>query len=180
MDNQIIIIALFSVIVILLLLIVFGLVAYVFFFNQKESAPSQPQITQPLDKETLKELMSQSVKGEKKIVALCNVCERELEEQDHFEIDKLHFCKEHYNVYIKNEWTEISNQRTTADTPEAGIYIYNFQKNLWGTERIPSFIVCEYKIDINTDQIETYVKLNVIDKMATQLEERLKQSRVVQ
>ncbi len=180
MDNQVLIIALFSVIVMLLLLIVFGLAAYIFFYGKADQDKKETPPQQILDKETLKEIMSQTNKNEKKIVALCNVCETELEEQDHFEIDNLHFCKEHYNIFIKNEWSEISNQKTTADTPEAGIYIYNFQRDLWHSEKIPSFIVCEYKIDVNTDQIETYVKLNVIDKMATQLEERLKQSRVVQ
>lgn len=183
MDNQIIIIALFSIIIFLLLTIVIGLVFFIF-YNKKSQQQSEQKILEnklgPISKETIKELVKESNTNEKKIVALCSVCEKDLEEENHFEIDNIHFCKEHYNFYIKNDWEEISNQRTTADTPEAGIYIYNFQKDLWKNEKIPSFIVCEYKIDVNTDQIETYVKLNVIKKLASQLEERLNQSKVMQ
>lgn len=181
-NNQILIIALFSVIIFLLLTIIIGLFAFIFFNKIKKDKNEEPIHTKPnvFDKETFKELVKQSQPSDKKIAGICGVCEKEIAEEDHFEIDKIHFCKEHYNIYIKNEWQEISNQRTTAETPEAGIYIYNFQKSLWKNEKIPSFIVCEYKIDVNTDQIETYVKLTVLKYMAPKLEERLNQSKVLQ
>lgn len=181
-NNQILIIALFSVIIFLLLTIIIGLFAFIFFNKLKKDRPNEQINSKPevFDKETFKELVKQSQPSEKKIAGICGICEKEMAEEDHFEIDNIHFCKEHYNTYIKNEWQEISNQRTTADTPEAGIYIYNFQKSLWQNEKIPSFIVCEYKIDVNTDQIETYVKLTVLKNMASKLEERLNQSKVLQ
>ena len=183
-NNQIVIIALFSVIIFLLLTIIIGLFAFIFFnkIKKNQTIGTKNKIDTPVvfNKETFKELIKEAQPTDKKIAGLCGICEKELAEEDHFEIDNIHFCKEHYNLYIKNDWQEISDQRTTADTPEAGIYIYNFQRSLWQNEKVPSFIVCEYKIDVNTDQIETYVKLTVLKNMAPQLEERLNQSKVLQ
>ncbi len=146
----------------------------VFIFSQRNNKEIAQEISTP-DKTSQ---VIPPVNG-KNIVGICSICEKELNEETHFEIDSIHLCKDHYNTYIKNNWVEICNQRTTADTPEAGVYIYNFQKKLWKNEQVPSFILCEYKIDIETDNIETYVRLNVLKDMATDLKERLERNKVM-
>ncbi|MDD0854653.1 hypothetical protein HBN50_16185 [Halobacteriovorax sp. GB3] len=105
---------------------------------------------------------------------VCSICEHEFCQKCIKEIDKLHLCPEHFQLYIDHKWVPITNQLTTADTPEAGVYIYNFKKKLWDQEQTPSYILNEYKINVDNDYIETYVQLHVKDSDSKDLEERLK------
>ncbi len=174
MIDQGLILILFVLIIFLMILIVSGLGIFIY-YQKKNNQSNQAQPSQSV--QTIQPIPPAN---DKKIVGLCSICEKELTDETHFEIDNIHLCKEHYNTYIKNDWEEITNQRTTADTPEAGVYIYNFQKELWKNEKIPSFILCEYKIDIESDKIETYVKLNVLKNMADILRQRIEKNKVIQ
>jgi hypothetical protein len=175
METSHLLIIVLVVLLVILLLIIGGLVFYI--FQQTKSAKNNTDKKEDSTQEILKSLINKSKEEPKKVVALCAVCEKELAEEDDLEIDKLHFCKEHYDTYIQNKWTSITNQRTTADTPEAGIYIYNFKNDMWNKEQEPCFIQCEYKIDVNNDHIETYVQLYVREEKSEELKRRLESSK---
>ncbi len=125
-----------------------------------------------------KKLFDESRADKEPVVGLCSICEKELVKSDHFETDNLHFCKEHFQTYTENSWEQITNQLTTANTPEAGIYIYNFKQNNWSKNKEPMYIQCEYKIDVTDDHIETYVQLYVIKEKAEKLKELLEKDRL--
>jgi hypothetical protein len=63
---------------------------------------------------------------------------------------------------------------TTPDTPELGLYIYNFKRELWLKKSIPSFVMTHYKINIDNDYIESFIQLNVreddVEKLILELE----------
>lgn len=169
-----VLILLVLIVVILLLLVVIGIMAFVLF--QKIKAPehqSLKEVEKPFGPDDFKKIFEDSKKQSEPILGLCSICEKELTKNDHFEIDNLHFCKEHFQTYTDKKWVAITNQLTTANTPEAGVYIYNFKKNLWEKEKIPTYIQCEYKIDVINDQIETYVQLHVVEEQAEILKNRI-------
>jgi hypothetical protein len=93
--------------------------------------------------------------------ATCAICEQEICEQCIRQINNINFCPEHISTYVSNNWTPITNQRTTPDNPEDGIYIYDFKKDIWLQENVPSYIQTEYKINMDNDFIESFVQLHV-------------------
>lgn len=155
MDNSIIVIALLAIILIALLVFI-GFFAYIIFRKEfKKEEEKDGDITQKIN-----QLLNKN-KTKEKILGLCSICEKELVENDYFNIESLHLCREHFDTYSSNEWIPITNERTTSETPEKGVYIYNFKKNIWKSDKIPTYILCEYKIDVTNDLIETYVQLYV-------------------
>lgn len=174
MDTNTLLIAILLFLLIILILVIVGLVFFVFKLSKKDNSTTSPTESFIKDPATeLKKIFDENRKKEQQILGLCSICEKELYKGDHFEVDHLHFCKVHFETYSANEWVSITNQRTTADTPEAGIYIYNFKKDLWEKEEEPTYILSEYKIDVVSDQIETYVQLYVIKEKEEELKKRI-------
>jgi hypothetical protein len=146
--------------------------------QSKKSKASESQEANNINVENpqkinIKEIIEETKLQSEKTVGICTVCEKTLIEDTHYEIDHLHFCKEHFEFYTKHEWVPITNQKTTADTPEAGVYIYNFKKELWEKEKEPCYIQCEYKIDVTDNHIETYVQLHVRKEKEVELRAKL-------
>ncbi|MFG1487382.1 hypothetical protein [Halobacteriovorax sp. RZ-2] len=168
MDNTVIIIALLVIIAIALFLLI-GVFAFIAF--RKEIQKEETQDGKLTDK--INNLLEKN-KSQEKILGLCSICEKELVENDYFNVDSLHLCRDHFNLYSRHEWVAITNERTTSDTPEKGVYIYNFKKNTWDNDKIPTFILCEYKIDVESDLIETYVQLHVQKEIEDEMRQRLK------
>lgn len=174
MDTNTLLILILLFLVLVLLVAIVGLVIFVFKRSESKSLPTQQVINDPAKE--FKKIFDDNRNKDKKVLGLCNMCEKELYEGDHFEVDHLHLCKEHFDHYTSNEWISITNQKTTAQTPEAGIYIYNFKQELWDKDKEACFIQCEYKIDVTTDQIETYVLLHVLKDRAAELKARLERN----
>lgn len=105
---------------------------------------------------------------------ICLICEQTFCEECLREDENKYFCKDHFKTYTYNKWTQISEIRTTPDTPYEALAIYHFKRHKWLNEKVPSFIVTHYKIDTENDIIESYVQLNVIEKDAENLEKELK------
>jgi len=177
MDTNTLLVILLVFVIFLLLLVIGGLVFYIFmqYSNQKKNdeLPSTTNHTEANQPVNIKEILEEQRLQTEKTVGICSICEKTLIESTHYEIDKLHFCKDHFEYYNKHEWVPITNQRTTADTPEAGVYIYNFKKDLWEKEKEPCYIQCEYKIDVTNNQIETYVQLHVVKDKVKELKAKL-------
>lgn len=98
---------------------------------------------------------------DERAVAICSVCKTALCETCVRQDDNINFCGTHFRTYISNEWVELTSVTTTANEPEKGIHVYHFQEELWNKEKLPTFIVTHYKIDVTDDQIESHVKLMV-------------------
>lgn len=92
---------------------------------------------------------------------MCNICQSHFCEDCVKEHDGLSFCAPHFKLYVSHEWVELENIKTTPETPETAFPIYDFKKELWKEEQTPAIISTHYKINIEIDCIESYVKLLV-------------------
>lgn len=103
-------------------------------------------------------------------VGSCLICEDVFCEQCLIEHDSLYFCKEHFKTFANNKWKQITDVRTTPNTPEDGLYIYHFKRHIWHDKKIPSFVLTHYKINIEEDYIESFIQLNVVEDKAEELQ----------
>ncbi len=94
-------------------------------------------------------------------VASCLICEEVFCASCLVEHESMHFCKEHFRIFANCKWKQITDVRTTPDTPEEGLYIYNFKREIWLDKNIPTFVMTHYKINIENDFIESFIQLNV-------------------
>ena len=168
--NQTVIILL--LIIVILLLVIKGFLLYFFFI--KKSTPATP--FQPPQEEPKKEVKAPTPESNQNALSyceihdkehasgLCGICEKPFCEECLKEHDGLYFCPEHFKLYLSNEWKTITNIRTTPDTPEEGVFVYEMKRETWNDKGLPSFIVTHYKIDVASDAIESYVQLNVLEK----------------
>lgn len=103
-------------------------------------------------------------------VGSCLICEDVFCEQCLIEHDSLYFCKEHFKTFANNKWKQITDVKTTPNTPEDGLYIYHFKRHIWKDKQIPSFVLTHYKINIEEDFIESFIQLNVVEDRAEELQ----------
>ncbi|MDO9184156.1 MAG: hypothetical protein Q7U04_17210 [Bacteriovorax sp.] len=107
-------------------------------------------------------------------VGSCLICEEVFCVDCLVDHESMHFCKEHFRTYANYKWQQITDTRTTPDTPEDGLYIYNFKRDIWLNKNIPSFVMTHYKINIENDYIESFIQLNVriedVTKLSLELE----------
>lgn len=106
-------------------------------------------------------------------VGSCLICEEVFCTDCLVDHESMHFCKEHFRTYANHKWKQITDVRTTPDSPSDGLYIYNFKRNLWFNKNIPSFVMTHYKINIDNDYIESFIQLNVreedVEKLCLEL-----------
>lgn len=91
----------------------------------------------------------------------CAMCEKGYCETCLREWEGINFCPEHLKLVSENKWVGITNIKTTPSDPEAAMYIYNFKREQWITNKTPTYIVTHYKINFEGDHIESYVMLFV-------------------
>ena len=99
----------------------------------------------------------------------CLICEDVFCEKCLIEHDSLYFCKEHFKTFANNKWKQVTDTRTTPNTPEEGLYIYHFKRHIWRDKKIPSFVLTHYKINIEEDFIESFIQLNVVEEKAEEI-----------
>lgn len=114
-----------------------------------QSGPSEDQITYCANHP------NDNAKG------LCSICQECFCEECIKEHDGLSFCGPHFRLYINEDWVELETIKTTPETPESAFPIYDFKKELWEKEGLPAIVSTHYKINIQTDTIESFVKLLV-------------------
>lgn len=106
-------------------------------------------------------------------VGSCLICEEVFCVDCLVDHESMHFCKEHFRTFASFKWKQITDERTTPDTPEDGLYIYNFKRDLWLNKNIPSFVMTHYKINIENDYIESFIQLNVREDDVEKLSQEL-------
>jgi len=93
----------------------------------------------------------------------CAVCDIDFCEECLYENDKTLFCSEHYKYFLAHKWKEQARVQTTPHEPLAGMDIYHEKQRIFREEKTPCFLRLNYHIEIETDQIETEVRLFVPD-----------------
>ncbi|TNE99053.1 MAG: hypothetical protein EP326_08750 [Deltaproteobacteria bacterium] len=166
---------------------ILAVIVYMVFFKKEDkpvqASPTTDEVDTPQLKASAKKpiidtpiLTTCKAHEEARAVNVCAICGDQLCELCVREDEHIVFCPEHFKTYVDHKWVEISNVRTTADTPEASAYVYEFKRKIWKREGTPTFIVTHYKIDLDNDQIESYVKLMVREEEESDLSKRLNES----
>lgn len=75
----------------------------------------------------------------------------------------LHFCKEHLALIMRHDWAEVLTLKTSTTDPEEGVRLYDRKKAVFRDHGLPTYVETHYKIDVDSDHIETYLKLFAID-----------------
>lgn len=110
-------------------------------------------------------------------IGACLICEDVFCEKCLIESDGLCFCKDHFKTFVNNKWSQITDVKTTPATPEEGMFIYQYKRQIWRDRDVPSFVLTHYKINIEHDYIESYIQLNVITSKAEDLKTEIESFR---
>ena len=176
LQENLLTIVLFLLLIILLLIGVIGVIVIKLLLSSKDAKPA-PIITPEVIKDVPKKITEEKV-TEKYFcenhpdvpsVGSCLICEDVFCDQCLVEHDGLYFCKEHFRLFANNKWKQITDIRTTPDTPEEGHYIYSYKRYLWKEKQVPSFVLTHYKINIEEDFIESFIQLNVLEESSENL-----------
>jgi hypothetical protein len=180
LQNNLFTIILFLLFIILLLIAIIGAVLIKLLMNSKKDNPPTnahvekihpvliPTIEAPakikkLSEEAVVEKYYCENHPDVPSVGSCLICEDVFCDQCLIEHDGLYFCKEHFKTFANNKWKQITDVKTTPNTPEDGLYIYHFKRHIWHDKKIPSFVLTHYKINIEEDYIESFIQLNVVE-----------------
>lgn len=174
-----------NTIILFLLLLVLVLIAFIGVVlvkllltskDQKTTKSVEPIILNPVQKlsnERVVEKYTCEHHPETPSIGSCLICEDVFCEQCLIEHEGLYFCKDHFRIFANNKWKQITDIKTTPNTPEDGLYIYHFKRHLWIDRKKPSFVLTHYKINIEEDYIESFIQLNVLEDEAEKLADEI-------
>ena len=181
-------IILFMLFIILLLIAIIGIILFKFIFikpqlhtqsttvlkeNVVADVTENSKVFKKLSEEKISEKYFCENHPDIPSVGACLICEDVFCEKCLIEHDSLNFCKEHFKTFANNKWKQVTDTRTTPNTPEDGLYIYHYKRHIWKAEKIPSFVLTHYKINIEEDFIESFIQLNVVEEKADELLEEI-------
>ena len=69
------------------------------------------------------------------------------------------FCREHVAIFLNSPWSEIHSVKSTPQDPEAGVAVVEWKKKVWEQEGLPLYVQTHYKINLEGDQIESWLVL---------------------
>jgi hypothetical protein len=85
----------------------------------------------------------------------------------------LHFCKEHITLLMNKEWEEVITIKTSPNDPERGVKLFELKKEIFQSEDIPTYIETHYKINVDHDDIETYLVLYSLKEEINKVRQKL-------
>jgi len=103
----------------------------------------------------------------------CAICDRYYCKACLKSHQNLLFCREHVAIFLNSQWNEIHSVKSTPQNPEAGVEVVEWKKGIWETEGTPMFIQTHYKINVDGDQIESWVVLFARDNEKDEMKKRL-------
>lgn len=98
----------------------------------------------------------------------CGMCARYFCARCVRPMKSIYFCKEHMALYLRNQWKEVLTLKTSSSDPENGVRLYDQKQQIFIEHQIPTYIETHYKIEVDSDFIETYL---VLFAMEDQVEE---------
>lgn len=105
--------------------------------------------------------------------ALCAISSEPICESCVREDDGVIFSLEHFRTYLESTWVEIESVRATADQTEASAHLFAFKNKTWNEDQTPTFVTTHYRIDVESDEIESLIRLYVRDEEQDQLKDEL-------
>lgn len=180
MDNTLLIIVFFLFLIILVLVGIIGFFMFMFFKQQRvlDNSNSDKPAEKPM-KVKFEPIHGHCVHHPtEKAGGTCNICEHPYCEHCLHTHEALNFCDEHYQIFLESKWVEIDSVQTTPSHPEKGTRIYKFKNHLWKNSEIPTYLQTHYKINHDTDEIESIVCLYAATDAAEVIKNKLKTFKV--
>ncbi|MBT7611550.1 MAG: hypothetical protein HN576_17470 [Bacteriovoracaceae bacterium] len=164
MDTQFWIILFFLILISGLLITVLGLAFYIVFTNNNaktDSAKNTEAIKKNAAPCTIDAPPLVNCHHHDKIQAqaFCSICKLALCEDCVRDDKNIYFCQDHFQLYLQSDWVELETVTTNPNHPEDGMYIYEFKEKIWLENNTPTFVTIHYKIDVESDHIESELKL---------------------
>jgi hypothetical protein len=95
--------------------------------------------------------------NDKRTTSLCHICNAPFCEDCIKNHTTLSFCLEHFRLLEKYQWIPILSFQINAEESQDGLILQNFKEMIWKKEKIPSYIVVEYRINFEEDLIESHI-----------------------
>jgi len=92
----------------------------------------------------------------------------------------LTFCREHINVFLSSNWTEVYTVKSTPDDPEAGVKVVEWKNRTWEESNVPLYLETHYKINVDGDMIESWIVLFARENEREQIKKRLQSTSELQ
>lgn len=174
MNTDLLIIILLVVLAIILLILCALVIFILFKTDLLKKSQSDEEIKISKHNKSVVEAYACAFHPDQNAVATCAICEDAVCEHCHKDWDGIHLCPEHFALYGLHTWIEVAEIKTTPTAPEKGHKLYHFKHKLWSDERVPAYLVTHYKIDVDGDYIESWVKLYAREEEADHLMTRFR------
>lgn len=139
----------------------------------KEKDGKRPELVDP----TLMMCVNHSERQAQGVCAISQdpICETCIREDDGLVISV-----DHFRTYLEAQWVILDKIKATPDDTTASAHIYRLKNRLWSTEEIPTLVSTHYKIDVETDQIESHIHFLVREEEREELQAQLDKERQAQ
>ncbi|MCE3012707.1 MAG: hypothetical protein LW878_06530 [Proteobacteria bacterium] len=183
MEN--ILLTLVIILLVILIIVLIGAVLFALKLLPKLQEKTTPDKFHPEIKKRMTE--SQKIKEKLILEANCHLHPNEPSEaacaicDDYFcktcikTYENKHFCKEHSGFFLNFKWKDVYTLKSTPNDPEAGVRVVEWKKEIWKKEAIPLYIQTHYKIDVDGDEIESWVVLFAKEADSEDIKRRLTQ-----
>lgn len=94
----------------------------------------------------------------------CAICEKMLCEKCLLSEEHLNFCHEHFSTYSRNEWKKVFSTKVNPQNPDFAAELYDIKNSIWNEHQFPVYIETQHKINVENDQIESYMHLYSISE----------------
>ncbi len=106
---------------------------------------------------------------------MCSICQEAFCENCLRDQEGMNFCSSHLGLFLAHQWVAVEEVKTTPETPETALPVYRFKRKIWSDKGVPAIISTHYKINLEGDDIESYVKLLVREEEAENLRNQFRQ-----
>jgi hypothetical protein len=190
MDQLILVLILLVIILLLILVIVMSYFGYKILKTKEKTSLAEkefhPEVRKRLDEaKVLAKKLEHSASfcphhPEEPAEAMCNICDTYFCEKCIKNHKTLLFCREHYQLYMNNDWNKIIIIKSTPSEPELGVRLYDFKRKLYKDNLIPTVVETHYKINIDHDNIESYLVLFAQKNHTEKIQLMLKDDNIIE
>lgn len=111
---------------------------------------------------------------EKRATGGCQICEGTFCEECLEIYRNILLCPKHHQLAIKASWISVKTIRLSSENPQEGIKLQELKESVWKKENLPAYIITHYRINIESDVIESHMDLYVRRQDEDQFKEKLK------
>lgn len=145
--------------------------------RQQSEPAAAPKTPDEADGEVDPTLMMCINHPERQAQGICAISQDPICETCLREDDGLVISVDHFRTYLQANWVLIEKIKATPDDTTASAHLYSVKNRLWASGEIPTLVSTHYKIDVDTDMIESHIHFLVREQEREQLINELAKER---